>query len=268
LAKRGLKVSDIGAQIVGTATEDEIISNFIHDVTKRYGFIDSALGFDATALLAFYPHGKTEYDLLTKGTVHDVMIRFRDACVAHTGALGAAFVMIFTNYESNYVTAHATHGTNMAATGMDSLAIDTTRTDLEICEMLNKNTISDTFPGDVATCHGYCKFPLLYAHGGHSHLRFSGTLDAGLIFDILNRNWNDDAIRVRLYNLSGDDMEVAIINSPTGVIGTKVGKVKAGNTHAFKPIDIMNNPLFTQLVIKNLSPSTSGLWEVEIFWVN
>jgi hypothetical protein len=135
-----------------TMSADNLIANFKKTVSQKEGTIKSIYGKDSPTYQEFFPQGLTEYSNATKANVETLMNRMVSSSTAHVADLTPAFVAIFTNIKSNYVTARTLQLAKIADVATQTTEKHDTRATLEIQLCKNVHFIGFMFPGDVDRC--------------------------------------------------------------------------------------------------------------------
>jgi hypothetical protein len=135
-----------------TLAADNLIANFKKTVSQKEGTIKSAYGKGSPTYQEFFPHGLTEYSNATKANVETLMSRMVASSTAHVADLTPAFVTLFTNIKSNYITARTLQLAKIADVGIQTTEKHETRATVEIQLCRNIHYIGFFYPGDGDRC--------------------------------------------------------------------------------------------------------------------
>lgn len=146
-----------------TLSKDNIVRTFKQTVSEKAGIIQGSFagGVNAPEYQEFFPLGLTEYANATMGNIEVLMNRMVSASGTHAGTLGAAFVGIWTNIQSNYTTARNLQLNKKGEVGVARETVDTNRLPLELQWCRNLHFIGFTYPGNPDVCATFFNQSLL-----------------------------------------------------------------------------------------------------------
>lgn len=146
-----------------TMAKDNIFNTFKKTVQEKSGTIQGAFagGKNAPEYQEFFPLGLTEYANATMGNIEVLINRMVTASTAHVGVLGASFVAIWTNIQSNFITARNLQINKKGEVGVAAESIDTNRLPLELQWCKDLHFIGFTYPGNPDICATFYNQSLL-----------------------------------------------------------------------------------------------------------
>lgn len=146
-----------------TLSKDNIVHTFKETVQEKSGTIQGAFagGKNAPEYQEFFPLGLTEYTNATMGNIEVLINRMVTASNNHAPILGVPFVAIWTNIQTNYITARSLQLNKKGEVGVAREAVDTNRLPLELQWCRNLHFVGFTYPGNVEQCATFFNQSLL-----------------------------------------------------------------------------------------------------------
>jgi len=264
----GTEIGDVDVALTiqkgKTMTADQVIAAFQLSLREKQGVIANDVGgFDSEAFLEFYPHGLTEYTLVTKTQMPTLTGRVRTAASAHAAQLGVPLTTLLTGYEGQWTTARDAQEQQFGKVDDNRTERTQARVALELGALTTVHTIAAKFPGDVDACDNFFAFDLLFAHTVHRTKTFAGSLAPGEIRVILNHSLTDTN-SIQAQNPDDNaDYQIYIAHIGIDEPGTGGRLVKVGRGIRPKPSDL-GNLSDTFLLIKNLSDVNEGAYVVKV----
>jgi len=247
-----------------TMTADQVIAAFQLSLRAKQGVIaDDVGGFDSEAYLEFYPHGLTEYTLVTKTQMPTLTLRIRTAATAHAAQLGVPLTTLLTGFQPQWATARDAQEQQFGKVDDNRTERTQARVVLELGALTGVHTIAAKFPGDVDACDNFFAFDLLFAHTVHRTKTFAGSLAPGEIRVILNHSLTDTN-SIHAQNPDDNaDYQIYIGHTATSQPNGTGRLLKVGRGTRPKPSELgdLND---TFLLLKNLSDVNEGAYVVKV----
>lgn len=162
----------LNIQVGKTATVDGFIDDFAQYMRDNYINIAAKLGGDKVpAFIEFYPHGKTEYNKITKTKIPTVMDRLKTAATSHAAALGATITAELQALQTQWTNLRESQLQQKAAVKNNRAERTTARKTVETCLLKTIHFIADKYVGNVEQCMVFFNFNLLFGvhHSGGSN---------------------------------------------------------------------------------------------------
>ena len=129
---------------------------------KNHFPIAAALGGDTTpAFKEFFPHGKTEYNRITKTKIPTVIERLKTAATIHLAALGATISGELQAFQTQWTAVRESQLQQKSALKTNRSDRTTTRKAVETALLKTIHFIANKYPGDVLKCKTFFNFNLL-----------------------------------------------------------------------------------------------------------
>lgn len=138
------------AQQGDTMVVDDVIAKFQAEVRQREGIVRGTFGEHSPQYQTFFPHGLTEYSQATKGNVDTLIARIVQGATLYQADLGAGFLAIFTQIQTDYLAARQTQLQQIGTVDAAKTTTSTTRDTLEVQLMTNILTLAVEFLGNPA----------------------------------------------------------------------------------------------------------------------
>jgi hypothetical protein len=154
-----------------TATVDSFIFDFKEYMKDNYVYIAAALeGEKSAAFGEFYPHGKTEYSIISKTKIPTVMDRLKTVGAKYKTQLGDAISTKLQEFQTtwNDLREEQLEGKSAVKTNRSDRSVARRAVEIELLKTIH--FIGNKFPGDVVKCMLFFDFNLLFSvHHSSSH---------------------------------------------------------------------------------------------------
>lgn len=163
----------------GTTVELNLeIDRFKHDVSRKEGLIRSLYGVGSGTYQEFFPQGLTAYANADLGNIHTFTKIMKDASIAHAADVGAAFVTLFTDYDTNILAKREAQNVLIGEVAGKRDTTETSRNALEVQLMVNVLTIAINNIGNFSAVDTYFDQSFIQ-RGGPSSETFDGNVSSG-----------------------------------------------------------------------------------------
>lgn len=134
-----------------TKTTNSAVNEFKQTVSQKEGTVRGNWGKETAVYQEFFPLGITEYSQATLGNVETLMNRIVAAAEAHVTELGQAFVDLFKDIRSRFITARANQLQKIGEVKGSKTVLGDAKENLEKQLMKNLLTLAMEFMDDPET---------------------------------------------------------------------------------------------------------------------
>jgi len=246
----------------GTTVElNIIIDSFKNDVSRKEGLIRSLYGEGSGTYQEFFPQGLTAYANADLGNIHTFTKIMKDAAIAHAADVGAPFVTLFTNYDTNILAKRQTQLTLMGEVEGKRDVTEASRNTLEKQLMTNLLTIAVNNIGNFSAVDTYYDQSFIQ-RGGPSSETFDGTVSAGGTANVFEKTLlPTDEVTIEAHEV---DLEFGLVKLIGDVVTAGTGVTVLAGTSQTVQASALGD--VTQNHFLNVTNNTAidGSWSVTI----
>lgn len=145
-----------------TATTDSVLALFSHAMSEEAPFIKRALKNAPGAYEEFYPHGKSEYNRISKEDAPTLLKRVNTAAVKYATELGKTLSDELAGFEKQYNDARDAQTGNTGALVQNRVERSAARKASEPAMLSIMHDVGRRYPGNVETARQFFDLALLY----------------------------------------------------------------------------------------------------------
>lgn len=146
------------------------LNRFINDFKEAMGRFEGVIayafgGTETPGYLEFYPNGKSEYSLATKGQMQVLVSRLRQAATKHAAKLDPVIAGQLTEFEGTWKRLRDEQVQQKGNVSDNRTSRQEARTNLELVLLTLVHTVALRHPGNTEACTSYFDFSLLNGQG-------------------------------------------------------------------------------------------------------